>query len=52
MLLKNMQDFPWEERGARFRCVIAIAEPQGAKSPLIPLYERGEIGRASCRERV
>jgi len=42
LLLKNMQDFPWEERGARFRCVIAIAEPQGAKSPLIPLYERGK----------
>ncbi|MCH7736119.1 MAG: non-canonical purine NTP pyrophosphatase [Chloroflexi bacterium] len=37
LLLKNMEDVPWEERGARFRCVIAIA-----KSPLAPLYERGE----------
>ena len=31
LLLKNMRDVPWEERGARFRCVIAIAEPPGAK---------------------
>jgi len=29
LLLKNMKDVPWEERGARFRCVIAIAEPSG-----------------------
>ena len=39
LLLKNMKDVPWEERGARFRCVIAIAQP---KSPLTPIYERGE----------
>ena len=25
LLLKNMKDVPWEERGARFRCVIAGA---------------------------
>ena len=41
LLLKNMRDVPWEERGARFRCVIAIAEPP--KSPLTPLYERGGL---------
>ena len=31
--LKNLEGVPWDERGARFRCVIAIA-----KSPLSPLY--------------
>ncbi|MCH9051625.1 MAG: non-canonical purine NTP pyrophosphatase [Proteobacteria bacterium] len=36
LLLKNLENVPWEERGARFRCVIAIAAP--AKSPLTPLY--------------
>ena len=33
LLLKNLEGVPWDERGARFRCVIAIA-----KSPLAPLY--------------
>ena len=33
LLLTNLQDVPWEQRTARFRCVIAIA-----KSPLTPLY--------------
>jgi XTP/dITP diphosphohydrolase len=28
-LLTKLQDVPWEERGARFRCVIAIVTPQG-----------------------
>ena len=42
LLLKNMQDVPWEERGAKFRCVISIVLPADAKSPLAPLYERGE----------
>jgi XTP/dITP diphosphohydrolase len=36
LLLKNMEDVPWEERGAGFRCVISIAVPP--KSPLTPLY--------------
>ncbi len=39
LLLNNMKDVPWEERGARFRCVIVIAQP---KSPLAPLLGRGE----------
>ena len=37
LLLNNLQKIPWEERSARFRCFIAVA-----KSPLVPLYERGE----------
>jgi len=28
-LLERMRDVPCEERGARFRCVIAVAEPEG-----------------------
>ncbi len=28
-LLGKMKDVPWEERQARFRCVIAIARPEG-----------------------
>jgi XTP/dITP diphosphohydrolase len=34
-LLKNMKDVPWEKRGARFRCVIAIALPEGEKPTLV-----------------
>ena len=33
LLLKNLENVPWEGRSARFRCVIAVA-----KSPLAPLY--------------
>ncbi len=29
LLLERMEDLPWGERHARFRCVIAIAEPGG-----------------------
>ena len=29
MLLEKMRDVPQEERGARFRCVIAVAQPGG-----------------------
>jgi XTP/dITP diphosphohydrolase len=29
LLLAKMMDVPREERGARFRCVIALAEPEG-----------------------
>jgi len=28
-LLTKIRDVPWERRGARFRCVIAIATPEG-----------------------
>jgi len=41
LLLKKMQDIPWEERGARFRCVIAIAEPPCAKLPLPSPFTKG-----------
>ena len=33
LLLRNMKDVPWEERGARFRCVIVIVLPKDAKIP-------------------
>ena len=36
LLLKSLEGVAWEERTARFRCVIAVAEP--AKSPLALLY--------------
>ena len=36
LLLKNMEEIPWEERGARFQCVIAIADPSGTTS--LPSY--------------
>ena len=36
LLLKNMVDIPWVERGARFQCVIAIADPSGTTS--LPSY--------------
>ncbi len=29
LLLREMADVPWEERTARFRCVIALAWPEG-----------------------
>ncbi len=29
LLLKEMEDVPWEKRTARFRCVIALAWPDG-----------------------
>ena len=29
LLLKNMENIPWEERTARFRCVIAVADSKG-----------------------
>jgi len=30
LLLERLADVPWERRGARFRCVVAIATPKGA----------------------
>ena len=42
LLLKNLENVAWEERGARFRCVISVVLPAHAKSPL---YER--VGLAS-----
>jgi len=28
-LLSRMENIPWEKRSARFRCIIALAEPEG-----------------------
>jgi|TARA_B100000809_G_scaffold31708_1_gene27640 XTP/dITP diphosphohydrolase len=39
LLLNNMKEVPWEERGARFRCVIAIAEPKSSQATLIAQAE-------------
>ncbi len=50
-LLERMKGVPWEERTARFRCVIAFARPEGAveycdgeSSGMIALEPRGEHG--------
>ncbi len=41
LLLKNMQDVPWEKRGARFRCVISIVLPADTKIPLPSPFTKG-----------
>jgi XTP/dITP diphosphohydrolase len=50
-LLHKLSDVPWERRQARFRCVIAIATPQGALKTVegqvtgrIAFEPRGEHG--------
>lgn len=50
-LLAKMKDIPWEQRQARFRCVIAIARPngevrlcEGRCEGMIGLAPRGEHG--------
>ncbi len=50
-LLSRLKDVPWEKRSARFRCVIAIATPDGqvefgsgACRGIITLKPRGERG--------
>ena len=51
LLLEKMRHVPWEERGARFRCVIAVAEPEGGVwttegtcEGVITLAPKGEHG--------
>ena len=51
VLLERMRDVPREERGARFRCVIAVAEPEGGVwttegtcEGVIALAPKGEHG--------
>ena len=46
LLLDNMKDVPWEERGARFQCVIAIAEPSGNNSSFPNPFAKAES--SSC----
>lgn len=50
-LLVKLRDVPWEKRGARFRCVIAIAAPdgnvetcEGVCQGMIALEPKGEGG--------
>jgi len=51
LLLERMQGVPWEGRGARFRCAIAIAEPggktytaEGTCEGMIALAPQGDYG--------
>lgn len=51
LLLKNLKEVPWEERTARFRCVIAVATPEGqihtaegACEGIIAFAPKGEHG--------
>ena len=51
LLLERMEGVPWEERGARFRCAIAVAEPEGevytaegTVEGIIALAPHGEYG--------
>lgn len=51
LLLERMEGVPWEERGARFRCVTAVAEPggevytaEGTVEGIIALAPQGEYG--------
>ncbi len=41
LLLQNLENVPWEERGARFRCVIAMVLPPEAKIPLPSPFTKG-----------
>ena len=44
LLLRNMEEIPWERRTARFRCVIAVGGPgqrETGEIPPTPLYGRG-----------
>lgn len=43
LLLMELNEVPWEERSARFRCVIAIAGPEGLKGIASGICE-GYIG--------
>ena len=43
MILQEMQGVPDEERNARFRCVIAIATPEGETRTVDGVFE-GRIG--------
>lgn len=39
LLLENLKHVPWEDRRARFRCVIAIASPSGKVETLSGMVE-------------
>ena len=45
LLLRNMEEVPWERRTARFRCVIAVGRPgirETGEIPPTPLYPSAE----------
>ncbi len=51
LLLREMEGIPWEKRTARFRCIIALAFPdgrvhtfEGVREGLIALEPKGEHG--------
>jgi XTP/dITP diphosphohydrolase len=51
LVLRQLEDVPWSERGARFRCVVAIASPigmvetaEGTVEGIIAYAPRGEHG--------
>jgi XTP/dITP diphosphohydrolase len=41
LLLKKLERVPWEERGARFRCVVAVVAPSSGQSPDAALLAEG-----------
>ena len=41
LLLKTLERVPWEERGARFRCVVAVVAPGSGQSPDAALLTEG-----------
>jgi len=43
LLLKNLENVPWEERGARFRCVIAVAQPRKSHQPTLVTQAEGSV---------
>ena len=43
LLLKNLENVPWEERGARFRSVIAVAEPRKSHQPTLVTQAEGSV---------
>ena len=47
LLLRNLNDVPWERRTARFRCVIALGYPPSLDAPAIGGLD---IGKGTARE--
>ncbi len=43
LLLKNLENVPWEERGARFRSVIAVAQPRKSHQPTLVTQAEGSV---------
>ena len=41
LLLKRLERVPWEQRGARFRCAVAVAAPGSGQSPEVVVIADG-----------